>query len=738
MTYLLFLVHLADPFPHSALQVVPREPNVPRAGMMEALLTQMQLSKNRPHLVYASSYEVYPQIIMAPTEDLSDLDKFEETMTLTTPQSLRGASKIMDEVIAKLYFDEYGIVSVGLRYFSVYGPWNAPGSPWFELAERAVQSQLTDDLGNGIDADSVMDFIYIDDAVDATLLAMQTQRTEPFVVNIASGQGTSWKDLTTKMIEFFPTDHEESKRDNSDGTTDAETNSSTYNVGSIRRAQEVLGFRPQISLDEGLRKVLAWHWDRAYPYGGAEDINSRNEPIVNEGIVSCLPTDSDCLHGTPVFPCASECSHDGQCIKSYWDAVLGWTQALTEECTNVLYTVALDPFLDVIPSAHIRVDPNSDPFVNEGSCNLAFVSTSSPLVKKMRGEGPNQGHVISMDRTQLLRAGLWTLIPVESPPAPQEQPLLALLPKLSPGLFFSNQVERAIYVEPDVLVDSLPKLLEEASMQPQHPTIVGATALLIGKHTLSSAKTPTDDFIPQPQIWQPAKLRIQQSAYRMIRVALSQSGLNNVLDSRWMVHRLNKDDARLFRCDVAGEILQWGVQSDEAAWEFVLELHDLWSRIVLGDDETAWWTEDTGVTAPEVKTRSASHRRLQQEDPDEVQEEDPSAPDEDDVVEKVSTGDSGDLGDVQSGFGMRDGNVEEIITRGKKRGDSLEQDDDILNLDEWNKKSEGRTYDQRDYSAYDTWMRVLSASSTKYFVRIVPSAEVGVLSLADYENGRTQ
>jgi dTDP-4-dehydrorhamnose reductase len=692
--------------------------------MMDALLEQIRQidASNRPHFTYASSYEVYP-LSTTPTEPL------EETMTLSTPQSLRGASKLMDEFLAKLYHDEHGVFSVGLRFFSVYGPWNAPGSPWFEMAERAVQGQLTTESADA----SIMDFVYVDDAVDAILLAMQTRRTEPFVVNVASGQGTSWKELTEKMLDYFPNTQPEDGHGDEKGST-----TTAYNVASLQRAREVLGYQPRISLDEGLQKVLAWHWDRAYPNGG-DHADPSSQPIVSQGIVSCLPTDAECLHAAPVFPCASECSHVEQCTKSYWDVILGWTQALTQHCQNVLYTVALDPSLDSIPSAHIKVQPNSDPFLPEGTCNLAFVSTSSPLVQSLRGGMPALGGM-SMDRTQLLRTGSWILIPVESGDSRSEAPLLALLPKLSPGLFFSTRVERAVYVDPDVLVDSLPKMLREASMQPQHSTHTGATALLIGKR-IPLTRDLGDGFIPRQQIWESTQSRIQKSAYRMIRIALSELGMTGVLDTQWMVHRLNKDDARLFRCDVAGEVLQWNVQEDRAAWEFVLGLHDLWSRVVLNDDDAPWWTEETAVTVPEGYGQAKPRRRLrelEEEDvgekrQDEEEDEDEAASAEDDGVETVTgAGDSGDTADGPPGFGIS-GEAVEDIALGVKRSDSVERDDDQAGIAKLDNGGDGKRKVERDPSSYDIWMGVLSASSLKYFVRIVPSIEVGVVSLTDFE-----
>ena len=716
MMHTCVLVHLADPFPHSALQVVPRDTNVPRAGMIDALLEQIRLLEptTRPHFTYASSYEVYPR-------STKQAEPLQETMTLSTPQSLRGASKLMDELLAKLYHDEHDVFSVGLRFFSVYGPWTVPGSPFFEMAQRAVQGQLTEATDT-----STMDFVYIDDAVDAILLAMQTRHTEPFVVNVASGEGTSWKQLTQKMLDYFPNmKQRESSRD--------QRTTETHNVGSIQRARDVLGYIPRVSLDEGLRKVLAWHWDRAYPNGG-DHADPTSHSIVTQGMVACLPTDTECLHAAPVFPCASECSHVEQCTKSYWDVVLGWTQALTHRCQNVLYTIDLSPTLEAIPSAHIKVQPNSIPFVPDGTCNLAFVSTLSPLVHSLRGGTAGIGRMRT-DRTELLRTGSWILIPIESGDDPFEEPLVALLPKLSPGLFFSTQVQRAVYVDPDVLVDSLPKMLRQASMQPQHPTHPGATAMLIGKRS-PATRDLEDGFIPHPQVLESTQSRIQKSAYRMIRIALSELGTSEVLDARWMVHRLNKDDARLFRCDAAGEVLQWNVQEDCTAWEFVLGLHDLWSRVVLSDDDAPWWTEETAKTVPEGNAQG-THRRRLEEDVDEAEEEahiergEEAASSEDDAMEH---GDG--AGGVQPGFGMAGEAVDEVAVGVVKGSDSVERDDDQARFEEEDTAEDGRRIGERDLSSMDTWMGVLSASTVKYFVRIVPSNEVGVVSLADYERSR--
>jgi nucleoside-diphosphate-sugar epimerase len=745
------LVHLADPFPHSALQAVPREKDVPKAGMIEALLEQMLKIKiergHVPHFSYASSYEVYPYASNATMNPLT------ESQPITTPSSLRGASKLIDEVLAKLYFDEHGLYSVGLRFFSVYGPWSVPGSPLFEMGERAVGGQLPNWNSHW---KTVQDFVYIDDAIDAVMAAMQfrppgEEKPHPLVINVASGQGTSLQDVATMMTELLPPTEERHDVNDHD-TSDTNTKLRTVAFGSTKRAEEILGYRPRVSLKEGIIKLLAWHFDRAFPYGNSQmQEGSKSNYIASQGIVSCLPTDDECLKATPVFPCSSECSHEGQCTKSFYDEIVGWTQALTAQCTTVLYTVSLDDSLNAIPSAHVKVQTTSQSFF-DGTCNIAFVSEASPLVQSLRGSNPISAFIGS-DRSKLLTTGKWILVPVLLPSfSTGNEHILSLLPKLSPGLFFGPNTKRAIYVDPDILLDSIPKLLREASMQPRNADMEGATAMLIGKGKPNDffAQGDEDDFVPRKQVFESTNSIVQNSAYRMVRIAVSDKlfgdGFAALLDSRWMVHTLQSDDSRLFRCDVFGEVVQWDVETDRSALEFVLGLHDMWSRVIA---VKPWWMGENVVTVPEGP--GVIRRRLLEEDDEEEEasgdddeteeeEEEEEIEDEDDEVQTVTDADSTDIDEenVRAGFGMKGEDVEEVAAGDKKRGDSSEQDDDqVQQLDDVG-VTEDMTTEERDFSAYDTWMGVLSATSIKYFVRIVPSSEVGVVSLNDYEKSKLE
>ena len=96
----------------------------------------------------------------------------------------------------------------------------------------------------------------------------------------------------------------------------------------------------------------------------------------------------------------------------------------------------------------------------------------------------------------------------------------------------------------------------------------------------------------------------------MVRMALRGDllggGLDPVLDSSLVVHSLREEESRLFRCDVYGEAAQWGASSDERALEFIISLHDLWSRAFVhwSTGSKPWWIDAAGG-APADATEGA-------------------------------------------------------------------------------------------------------------------------------------
>jgi nucleoside-diphosphate-sugar epimerase len=777
-------------------QVIPRVKGQPKAGMMEALLEQIRKVGNQtgrvPHLTYASSSDVYNHLRPNNNNNKSNDNNpnpppFREDKPITSPSTLAGASKLIDEILAQTYYQTEGLYSVGLRFFCVYGPWGLPGSPVFEMAERAVTGDsllLPQDAVSHTDTaalDHVWDFVYIDDAVDAIMSAMQFRpatknngddddKPGPVVINVGSGQGSTLRDIGNLIQEYFPRAKLPSQKasESADGAAAA---TPTVSFASIDRAHQLLGYEPRVSLQQGMENVLAWHYDRAFPYGGRNHgtikSNSTEEYIASQGIVACSRYDNECLRGTPVFPCASECSHEGQCLPSFYDDVTAYTKLLTAACEVVMYTVDLDENLLVIPSAQAQVSTTSKSHIqgNSGSfCNIAFVSDTSPLVQRLeasRGSfstrsGSSDGSSGSASRDRVLMHGFWAIVPVTvSTFAAESKDMLSLLPKLSPGLFFTSTTHRAIYCDPDVIFDNIDTLLEEASMQPYSDDAEGATAMLIGKGPSSGKANARGQETPAS-----VQSTVQEHAYRMVRIAvideLFGEGFAQQLDSSFVVHTLNSDDSRLFRCDVFGEVVQWGVTSDRSAFEFILGLHDMWSRVLVAKaGQEPWWIGQGVETIPEgSENREEQYRRRRLEEVD--SEEDTDGDGDDGIVpddKKSPAKQSGTwdaVGD-HNGFG---GQVDETkvvpggenLPRNEGEGssdtDAKDEDeagsqeskdgDDDTNGGRYTQpktSQQGPPRKKRDVSSYDIWMGILSSTNVRYFARIVPASTVGAVHL---------
>lgn len=672
------VVHLAQD-KYANYQAVPRKKEDISSGMMEALLEQILKFDNTPHFTYASSYEVYNHLHPSDTNPVP----FSEDKPITTPSSLNGASKVIDELLARTYHQTHNIFSVGLRFFSVYGPWGVPGSPLFEMAERAVMQLPLTGVEESEVMDDVRDYVYIDDAIDALMAAMQYRTPDgaPVVMNVGSGEGTSLREVARQVQDLFPPSHKTVAVNDSPG-------SGTVSFANINRAKHLLGFQPRISLQEGLVRLLSWHYDRAFPYGGRpalastdEAITAKRNYIASQGIPSCSPFDKECMRGAPVFPCSSECSHESKCTSSFYDDVIIVTRSLTSQCSTVMYTVDMREELSAIPSANMAISTHHSSHLEDG-CNIAFVSESSYLVKRLKKErgfstvitavetflkyaGSSKGKTM-----KVLKHGFWTLVPASTPSfSTGDEHILNLLPKLSPGIFFGEATTHAIYCDPDIVFKDIPTLLQEAKMQPYRAGTQGATAMLVAR------ERPKQAFDEARTI--SVSESIQNAAYRMVRIGvideMSGDGYHPLLDSSWVVHLLKNEDSRLFRCDVFGEVVQWDVGTDEKAFEFIIGLHDMWSRVIVkerGDDP--WWLGDGVITVPQNYVDVASPmRRLQEVGGDEAEADD--ARNGYGNENKDAGAGNGNPGNIEALENGADGDAVDADAKGNKEPNVLEQ-----------------------------------------------------------------
>jgi UDP-glucose 4-epimerase len=167
-------------------------------------------------------------------------------------RTLYAAAKIFSEGLLRSYHDMAGLDYVALRYFNVYGPPMDTWSPYVEVfirwMERIDRGEPPLIYGDGQQS---MDFVYIDDVARANLLAAEADATDE-VFNIASGSETTLNQLVSLVLELMGSDLGPEHKP--DGTTSRVSRQ----VVDTARAAARLGFRAEVSLDEGLERLITW------------------------------------------------------------------------------------------------------------------------------------------------------------------------------------------------------------------------------------------------------------------------------------------------------------------------------------------------------------------------------------------------------------------------------------------------------------------------------------------------
>lgn len=191
-------------------------------------------------VVCASSSSVYG--------DTEVLPKYEE-MT-PRPLSPYAVSKLSGEYYCDVFTRNYGIQTVSLRFFNVYGPRQNPDSPYAAVIPRFISSLLSGDqpqiFGDGT---QTRDFTYVQDVVDANILAMNSSRNG--VYNIAAGNRVSILGLLDIIEEILGTSaHPVFLPPRRGDIHDS--------YARIIKAREELQFNPQYSLKDGLKEVIEW------------------------------------------------------------------------------------------------------------------------------------------------------------------------------------------------------------------------------------------------------------------------------------------------------------------------------------------------------------------------------------------------------------------------------------------------------------------------------------------------
>ncbi len=208
-------------------------------------ILEMVRHYNVPRLVYASSSSVYGGNTKIP---------FSESDRVDNPVSLYAATKKANELMAHSYTHLYGFQSIGLRFFTVYGPWGRPDMAMWLFVEAIKSGKPIKVFNHG---NMKRDFTYIDDIVTGVVASLFSEnlekyeifnlgnhRSEPLMRMIGIIENELGVEAKKEMLPLQPGDVPESYAD-------------------IEKAQTKLGFEPHTSIDAGIPNFIKWYEDNS-------------------------------------------------------------------------------------------------------------------------------------------------------------------------------------------------------------------------------------------------------------------------------------------------------------------------------------------------------------------------------------------------------------------------------------------------------------------------------------------
>lgn len=246
-----FVLHQA------ALGSVPRSINDPIttnevnvSGFLNMLVASRDAGVKR--FIYAASSSTYG--------DSESLPKVEDK--IGKPLSPYAITKYVNELYAEIFSKTYGLETIGLRYFNVYGRRQDPNGAYAAVIPKFVMQLMAHEspVVNG-DGNYSRDFTYIDNVIQMNELAMSTQNKEAVntVYNTAFGDRTTLNDML-HYLKLYLSEFDQSIAEVPVIYGPNRVGDIPHSLASIDKAKQLLHYHPKFSFQEGLREAVAWYW----------------------------------------------------------------------------------------------------------------------------------------------------------------------------------------------------------------------------------------------------------------------------------------------------------------------------------------------------------------------------------------------------------------------------------------------------------------------------------------------
>ena len=240
----------------AAIGSVPRsieDPISTNKANIDGFINMLVASRdaNVKRFVYAASSSTYG--------DNTDLPKVEDT--IGSPLSPYAVTKLVNELYANVFAKNYDFKSIGLRYFNIFGKRQDPDGAYAAVIPKWVASILNkEDVHINGDGETSRDFCYVDNAVQANLLAAMTDNDDATdqIYNIALNDKTSLNELY-QMIEGSLLQRVQGLEKKEPIYRDFRPGDVRHSQASIDKAKKLLGYQPKFRLYEGLDEAIEWY-----------------------------------------------------------------------------------------------------------------------------------------------------------------------------------------------------------------------------------------------------------------------------------------------------------------------------------------------------------------------------------------------------------------------------------------------------------------------------------------------
>lgn len=202
---------------------------------------ELARAHNVPKIVFASSSSVYGGNTKVP---------FSEADPINTPISLYAATKRSNELVAHVYHHLFGIKMLGLRFFTVYGPWGRPDMALFKFTKNILAGKPIDVYNHG---KMQRDFTYIADIVAGVLAAIDAD-LDYEIINLGNNNPVTLEDFIAHLESVLG---RRAKRN----LLPMQPGDVPTTFADIAKAEKLLGYKPRTSIAEGIAHFVAWYKD---------------------------------------------------------------------------------------------------------------------------------------------------------------------------------------------------------------------------------------------------------------------------------------------------------------------------------------------------------------------------------------------------------------------------------------------------------------------------------------------